>query len=133
MLYYIFVAERERRWEEVRYSSSWAKKVYKERHDMGIRKELVFADGSMVMLYDGKSAKKQLHPSYRKELSWIQLLEAIFTTMQRLNVLNSPFTAFSLITPKKEESPHDFAWRLWDAFYQLSGKQIESQTQQENF
>ncbi|KAI0995067.1 hypothetical protein K3495_g13113 [Podosphaera aphanis] len=60
-----FVAERERRRDEVRNASSWAKQVYKERHDMGIRKELNFADGSMVMLYDGKSAKKQLHPSYR--------------------------------------------------------------------
>lgn len=66
-----------------------------------------------------------------KKLSWIQLLEAIFTTMQRLNVLNSPFTAFSLITPKKEESPHDFAWRLRDAFYQLSGTDRESDSTRE--
>ncbi|KAI6246987.1 hypothetical protein HI914_04835 [Erysiphe necator] len=54
--------------------------------------------------------------------TWIELLEAIFTTMQRLNVLYSPFTKFSLLTPQKNESPHTFAWRLRDAFYQLSGQ-----------
>lgn len=60
-----FISKRERCWEEVRNASSWAKQVSKDRHDLGIRKELNFIDGSMVMLYDGKSAKKQLHPSYR--------------------------------------------------------------------
>ncbi|POS81910.1 hypothetical protein EPUL_006021, partial [Erysiphe pulchra] len=60
-----FIAKRERCWDQVRNASSWAKQVSKDRHDMGIRKELNFTDGTMVMLYDGKSAKKQLHPSYR--------------------------------------------------------------------
>ncbi|KAI0992840.1 hypothetical protein K3495_g15344 [Podosphaera aphanis] len=60
-----FVAERERRWDEVRNASSWAKQVFKDRHDLGSCNELNFVDGSMVILYDGKSPKKQLHSSYR--------------------------------------------------------------------
>ncbi|RKF61429.1 hypothetical protein OnM2_042034 [Erysiphe neolycopersici] len=48
-----FISKRERCWEEVRNASSWAKQVFKDRHDLGIRKELNFSDGSM------------LHPSYR--------------------------------------------------------------------
>ncbi|RKF76001.1 hypothetical protein GcC1_075032, partial [Golovinomyces cichoracearum] len=59
--------------------------------------------------------------SIGKRPTWILLLEAIFTTMQRLNVLHSPLTKFSLLSPSKEESPHSFAWRLRDAYYQLSG------------
>ncbi|POS86333.1 hypothetical protein EPUL_002151 [Erysiphe pulchra] len=60
-----FIAKRERCWDEVPNASSWAKQVFKDRHDTGIQKELNFTDGTMVMLFDGKSAKKQLHPSYR--------------------------------------------------------------------
>lgn len=53
-----FMAERERRWDEVRNASSWAKIFYKQLHDLGILKELNFVNGSLVMLYDGISAKK---------------------------------------------------------------------------
>ncbi|KHJ31568.1 hypothetical protein EV44_g5497 [Erysiphe necator] len=66
-----------------------------------------------------------------KNLTWIELLEAIFTTMQRLNVLHSPFTTFSLIIPNKNESPHAFAWRLREAFYKLSGTDRESDSTRE--
>ncbi|RKF63010.1 hypothetical protein OnM2_028073, partial [Erysiphe neolycopersici] len=47
-----FIAKRERCWDELRYASSWAKQVFKDRHNLGIRKELNFSDGIMVMLYD---------------------------------------------------------------------------------
>lgn len=63
-----------------------------------------------------------------KRLSWILFLEGIFTTMQRLNVLHSPFTTFSLLTPKDTESAHAFAWRLRDTFYNLSGIDRQSDT-----
>ncbi|KHJ32295.1 hypothetical protein EV44_g1239 [Erysiphe necator] len=63
--------------------------------------------------------------------TWIELLETIFTMMQRLNVLYSPFTKFSLLTPQKNESSHTFAWRLRDAFYQLSRQDRESDTTRE--
>ncbi|KHJ32830.1 hypothetical protein EV44_g3498 [Erysiphe necator] len=63
-----------------------------------------------------------------KRLSWILFLEGIFTTMQRLNVLDSPFTTFSLLTPKDTESAHAFAWRLRDTFYNLSGIDRQSDT-----
>lgn len=66
-----------------------------------------------------------------RNLTWIELLEAIFTTMQRLNVLHSPFTTFSLIIPNKNESPHAFAWRLREAFYKLSGIDRDSDSTRE--
>ncbi|KHJ34625.1 hypothetical protein EV44_g3373 [Erysiphe necator] len=56
-----------------------------------------------------------------KHPTWILLLEAIFATMQRLNVLHSPLTTFSLLSPKNNESPQAFTWRLRDAYYNLSG------------
>ncbi|POS82548.1 hypothetical protein EPUL_005935, partial [Erysiphe pulchra] len=63
-----------------------------------------------------------------KRLSWIVFLEGIFTTMQRLNALHSPFTTFSLLTPKDTESAYAFAWRLRDTFYNLSGIDRQSDT-----
>ncbi|POS82446.1 hypothetical protein EPUL_006526, partial [Erysiphe pulchra] len=42
-----FIADREHRWDEVRNKSSWVKQVYKERHDLVIRKELSFENGSL--------------------------------------------------------------------------------------
>ena len=56
-----------------------------------------------------------------KRPSWILLLEAIFTTMQRLNALHSPLTTFSLLKPQSNESAHAFAWRLRDSYYHLAG------------
>ncbi|KAI0999846.1 hypothetical protein K3495_g8353 [Podosphaera aphanis] len=61
-------------------------------------------------------------------LSWITLLEAIFTIMQDHNVLQSPMTKFSRITPTQGELITDFAWRLRDAFYDLPESLKENTT-----
>ncbi|KAI0992045.1 hypothetical protein K3495_g16141 [Podosphaera aphanis] len=61
-------------------------------------------------------------------LSWITLLEAIFTIMQDHNVLQSPMTKFSRITPTQGEFITDFAWRLRDAFYDLPESLRENTT-----
>ncbi|KAI1001092.1 hypothetical protein K3495_g7106 [Podosphaera aphanis] len=61
-------------------------------------------------------------------LSWITLLETIFTIMQDHNVLQSPMTKFSRITPTQGEFITDFAWRLRDAFYDLPESLKENTT-----
>jgi hypothetical protein len=38
----------------------------KDRHDLGIKgRGHLFNPGDLVMLYDGKLAKKKMHPAYR--------------------------------------------------------------------
>ncbi|KAI0998221.1 hypothetical protein K3495_g9974 [Podosphaera aphanis] len=49
-----------------------------------------------------------------RRLEWTTLLEAIFTTMQRLDVLHSPATAFALLKPNDKESAKAFSWRIRD-------------------
>lgn len=44
-----------------------------------------------------------------RHLDWITLLEAIFTTMQGLNVLHSPATIFAQLKPHKNESAIAFS------------------------
>ncbi|KAI0994590.1 hypothetical protein K3495_g13592 [Podosphaera aphanis] len=60
----LFVQNREVVRDLVIAKTSWRKQVQKERHDRGVR-EQTFKPGDYVMLYDGKSAKKKLHPAYR--------------------------------------------------------------------
>ncbi|KAI0992736.1 hypothetical protein K3495_g15449 [Podosphaera aphanis] len=63
-----------------------------------------------------------------RHVTWPTLLEAIFPTMQRLDVLHSPMTIFSQIFPSKDETIRTFAWRMREAFYNLSGSDRESDT-----
>ena len=56
-----------------------------------------------------------------RQPGWIPLLEAVFTTMQRLDMLHDPMTAFSRLRPNDNESSKSFVWRIRVAFYRLSG------------
>ncbi|KAI0999372.1 hypothetical protein K3495_g8829 [Podosphaera aphanis] len=56
-----------------------------------------------------------------KHVAWIPFLEAIFLTMQRLDVLHDPMTAFSRLRPMDSETAKAFVWRIRIAFYRLSG------------
>jgi hypothetical protein len=46
--------------------TDWRKRVIKDRHDLGIKgRGHLFNPRDLVILYDGKLAKKKMHPAYR--------------------------------------------------------------------
>ena len=45
--------------------TNWRKRVMKDRHNLGVRSQGHFTPEDLVMLYNGKSAKKKMHPAYR--------------------------------------------------------------------
>ncbi|KAI0999759.1 hypothetical protein K3495_g8439 [Podosphaera aphanis] len=61
-----------------------------------------------------------------RRLEWTTLLEPIFTTMQRLDVLHSPASVFALLKPNDKESAKAFSWRIRDSFYKLSDTDRDS-------
>ena len=59
-------------------------------------------------------------------VTWMMLLEAIFTTMQKLDALHSPRTIFTRLTTHEGEDITKFASRLRTTFYQLSKRDRDS-------
>jgi hypothetical protein len=46
--------------------TNWRKRVMKDRYDLSIKgRGHLFNPKDLVMLYDGKLAKKKMHPAYR--------------------------------------------------------------------
>ena len=48
--------------------TNWRKRVMKDWHDLGVKSQGHFTPGDLVMLYDGKFAKKKMHLAYRGPL-----------------------------------------------------------------
>lgn len=66
-------------------------------------------------------------------VSWVMLLEAIFTMMQQLDLLHSPRTIFTRLAVNTGENIVSFASRLRSAFYQLSKNDRECDSVRDTF
>lgn len=60
-----FMIERDLTGESINNRDDWRRRVQKERHHLGVTKPYTYEKDDLVMLYNGKSAKQKMKPSYR--------------------------------------------------------------------
>jgi len=69
--------------------TNWRKRVMKDRHNLGIKGQgHLFNPKDLVMLYDGKLAKKKMHPAYRGPFVVVSL-GGFYSKLYHLRQVNS--------------------------------------------